>query len=67
MYLAKPNAAAALGPAKPIKNDTHPDKNAGNGPFDMGPHIARAHARRVEEVADETVKPFGFVCDSFDQ
>ena len=29
---AKAKADTALGPAKPMKNDTQPDKKAGNGP-----------------------------------
>src|SRR5690242_13924883 len=31
-YLAAPNADAAVGAAKPIRNETQPDRNAGNGP-----------------------------------
>ena len=33
VYLANANAEAALGTANPIRNETHPDKNAGNGPY----------------------------------
>ncbi len=35
MYLAKANAEAALGTANPIRNETQPDKKAGNGPIGL--------------------------------
>ena len=32
-YLAEANPDAAPGPAKPIRNDTQPERNAGSGPY----------------------------------